>query len=93
MTLVAEEGDWIGTPPADAVPFSTQNLPAPDVPNYEDEYYFEIISYAGGATKAITLPWDTADVHDTMVRFKNTSDIGGWVCSGFCSWIKTNSME
>jgi len=51
--------------------------PAPDVANYEDEYYIEAgISHTNGSTTAVTLPTSVAG--GAMARIKRTDSTGGW---------------
>jgi hypothetical protein len=55
----------------------TANLPAPAVPNYEDEYYIEAgISHTNGATTAVTLPKTVSG--GAMARIKRTDSTGAW---------------
>jgi len=62
---------------ADYLPLATQNLPEPDVINYEDEYYIEAgISHSNGSTTAVTLP--TSVSGGAMARIKRTDSTSDW---------------
>jgi len=75
--IYADSGDWLGTPPSGFVSMGTQNLPTPDVINYEDEYYIEAgISHSNGSTTAVTLPKSVSG--GAMVRIKRTDSTGDW---------------
>ena len=59
------------TPPENAVPLSTQNLPAPTVTPSE---FFQVLDHThDGSSTTFTLNWDPT-VHDTMLMFKDQDD-------------------
>ena len=65
------------TPPTGYLPLATQNLPTPDVINYEDEYYIEAgISHSNGSTTAVTLP--TSVSGGAMAIIRRTDAGGEW---------------
>ena len=84
--------------PTDFKALATQNFPAPDVPNYEDEYYIEAgISHTNGATTAVTLPKTVSG--GAMARIKRTDAAGDWFvvdtvrgANTFSKW-NTNFVE
>ena len=99
MTIHVHEDDWIGVTPSGAKSIATQNLPTPDVINYEDEYYIEAgISHSNGSTTAVTLPKTVSG--GAMVRIKRTDGVGGWYvfdtvrgANKFVYWDAFNSAE
>jgi len=69
--------DFAYAPEAGDKLLNTANLPAPAVPNYEDEYYIEAgISHTNGATTAVTLPKTVSG--GAMARIKRTDSTGAW---------------
>jgi hypothetical protein len=64
--------------PTGFVGLATQNLPTPDVINYEDHYtVIAGISHSNGSTTAVTLPKSVSG--GAMVRLKRTDAAGDWI--------------
>jgi hypothetical protein len=100
-TLTANFGAtaFSNTPTSGFLPIATQDLPTPDVINYESEYYIQAgISHSNGSTTAVTLPKSVSG--GAMARIKRTDSSAGtsdWLCfdtiRGTNKAVKWNSQE